>query len=470
MPRPVKLPSLIGAGLECPRKNMHSHLNGHPALILAARKLDQLNPDQYEIFFQHQKSTKIDSKNQRTDSLSRSEDVGLAVRLVKDRRLGFSFTTSLEKEALHRAIESAFEIATFMPEDEFIGLNSFGTFVYPHVDHFDAASLKLPLTKKIALAKDLEARCRNADRRVTTVRSASVTETVIKTTLIDSHGESIDHEETLFTTSITCKAEESGDSQMGSDFGFAHFLDQLKIDDVARSAASLATELLQAKNAPTLQCPAVFRNSVVADLIEFLSSSFSAEQIDKGRSILGGKSGQHLFSEKFTLIDDGLLPGGYATSPFDAEGTPSKKTVLVDHGFLSSSLYDSYYARKYNQSPTGSSVRGLKTPPSIGISNLYLQSGRKTQEQLIQDITNGILITDLLGIHTANPVTGDFSLGASGILIEKGKLTHPVRGFAVAGNLLEIFRRMTDVGADLRFFGNVGAPSILVSEISVGGA
>jgi len=442
----------------------------HPALIHAVRKLEQLKPDQYEIFFQHQTSTKIDAKNQRTDSLSRSEDVGIAIRLVKDRRLGFSFTTSLDKEALNRAIESAFEIATFMPDDEFVGLNSFGTFVYPHIDHFDTSGVAISLAQKIALAKELEAQCRKADSRITQVRASTLTETISKIALIDSHGECIDYQQTLYTANISCKAEEAGDSQMGSDFDFSHFLEKLNIQQLATSAAKFATELLQAKTAPTLICPAVFRNSVVADLIEFLSSSFSAEQIDKGRSILAKKLGQSVFSEKFTLIDDGLLAGGYATSPFDAEGTPSKKTILVDGGFMTHMLCDGYYARKHGKPLTGSAIRSLKSPPSIGFSNLYLQGGKRTPEQLIQEIPHGILITDLLGVHTANPITGDFSLGASGILIAKGVLTQPVRGFAVAGNVLEIFKRITHLGNDLRFYGNVGAPSIRVSEISIGGA
>ena len=114
-------------------------------------------------------------------------------------------------------------------------------------------------------------------------------------------------------------------------------------------------------------------------------------------------------------------------------------------------------------------MRGIKSPPSIGISNLYLQKGRRSADQLLDGISRGILITDLMGVHTANPVTGDFSLGASGILIENGKLTRPVRGFAVAGNVLEIFRRVSDVGSDLRFFGNVGAPSLRISELAVSG-
>jgi PmbA protein len=143
--------------------------------------------------------------------------------------------------------------------------------------------------------------------------------------------------------------------------------------------------------------------------------------------------------------------------------------MLIDGGFLTGTLYDSYYGRKHDKDPTGSSLRGIKSPPSIGYSNLYMPKGKKTFDSLVAGISKGILITDLMGLHTANPVTGDFSLGASGILIEKGKLTRPVRGFAVAGNILELFRRMTDISSDIRFFGRVGAPSVRLSEISVGG-
>jgi PmbA protein len=274
---------------------------------------------------------------------------------------------------------------------------------------------------------------------------------------------------TMYSASITSKAEQNGDSQMGGDYGFSNYLDGLTIEKVAKSAAGYATELLGAGDAPTLKCPAVFRNSVIAELIEFLAPSFSAENIDKGRSMLAQKKGQLIFAEQITLVDDGLLPGGYATSPFDGEGIPSGKTILVDGGFCANFLYDGYYAKKFATDPTGSAQRGIKSPPSIGFNNLYMTNGKKSLDQLCDGISRGILITDLMGVHTANPVTGDFSLGASGILIENGKLTRPVRGFAVAGNVLDVFRKMTDVGSDQKFFGNVGAPSARISEISISG-
>ncbi|MGZ3707978.1 MAG: TldD/PmbA family protein, partial [Bdellovibrionota bacterium] len=294
---------------------MHSELQGHPALLSAIQRLERLGPDQFELYYERRASTKIDSKDQQIDSLSRSEDVGLAVRLIKDRRLGFSYTTSLEDAAIERAVTTAFEVATHMPEDPFVGLQSFSTSVYPAVDNHDARGLELPVAQKIALAKKLEAVCRKADPRIVNIRAASLTERVSEVHLVDSSGERLHHQSTMYSASVTCKAEEAGDAQMGGEFGFSNYLDQLEIDQVGNQAARWATELLGAKSAPTMRCPAVFRNSVVAELVEFLSASFSAENMDKGRSMLAGKQGQRIFSEKVSILDDGLLPGGYGTSP-----------------------------------------------------------------------------------------------------------------------------------------------------------
>ena len=442
----------------------------HPALSNAVKYLERRNPDQFEFYFEHRTSTKIDSKDQQVESLSVASDVGMAIRVISNKRIGFSFTTSLDEPAIERAVNAAIEVARFMPEDEFIGFQDFGQCAYPNVDSYDTAGLRVATAEKVALAKQLEALCRASDKRIQAVRSASVSETDYQVHLIDSHGEHIHHQSTIFSASISCKATEGDDSQMGGDFGFSNYLDQLKIGEVAKRAADNAVELLGAKAAPTLSCPAVFRNDVVADLIEFISASFSAEQIDKGRSMLAGKQGELAFSDQVTMIDDGLLPGGYGTSPFDGEGAPSSRTILVDGGFVRGTLYDGYYARKFKARPSGNAQRGIKSPPTIGFNNLYMEAGQTSFDGLLDGISKGILITNLMGVHTANPVTGDFSLGASGILIENGKLTRPVRGFAVAGNVLDVFKKITDIGSDIRFFGNTGAPSIRVSEISVGGS
>jgi PmbA protein len=290
--------------------------------------------------------------------------------------------------------------------------------------------------------------------------------------LLDSAGDSLSHRGTLYTASITCKAEQDGDAQMGGEFGFAHDFDSIdsELDAIGRRAAGFATELLGAGPVPTLRCPAILRNNAVAELLDFLASSFSAEEAHKGRSILAGKLGERLFSPQLTLIDDGLLPGGLMTAPFDGEGVPKRKTLLVEDGTFRSFLYDLYHARKLGASPTGSAVRSVKAPPAISVSNLYIPNGTKEASELAWGIDRGVLLTDLMGVHTANPVTGDFSLGASGFLIENGQVSRPIKGFAVAGNVLEVFRKITDIGNDMRFFGNIGAPSVRIAEIAIGGS
>jgi PmbA protein len=449
---------------------MTSELSKHPALDTALSQLTKLRPDQFELYLSRSSRTQIDAKDGKVDSLTRSEDVGLSVRLTHRSKLGFSFTTSLEKQAVERAVQSAFEIAEVMPEDPLLQLEPFDPSRFPKMDQVDAKGLAEPMTTKVNLALELEKLCRATDQRITGIRSATVSESFGQVCLVDSQGKRIAHEDTLFTASLYCKAEQDGDSQMGGDYEFSPTLSRLNISAVAKNSARYATELLGATTPPTLTCPAILRNNVVAELIEFLSSSFSAEQIDKGRSLLAGKENEPVFASHVTLVDDGLLPGGYGTAPFDAEGTPSQRTTLVDKGVFRSALYDVYYARKFKRKPTGSSSRGIKSPPRIGFTNLFIEPGPQSLDQLVSGISKGVLITDFMGIHTANPVTGDFSLGASGLFIEQGRITHPVKGFAVAGNLLELFKRITDIGNDRRFFGNVGAPSVRVAEVSVGGS
>ncbi len=448
---------------------MHSHLREDPRLLHAASQVERYHPDQYEIYYEHTRTTEIESKDSQVDSLTQAEDAGLSIRIIRDRRLGFSFTTSLEADAITAAVKSAFAVAEHMPEDPHLDFPALHAGKAPHVEQYDQRGVELPLSSKIARAVELEQLCRSSDSRITAVRSANLSETTLHRALLNGQKGFLEARSTRYTASLTCKAESGGDSQMGGDFDFSAAFETLPWKQVAKRSASLAVELLLAGSAPTMKCPAILRNSVVAELLEFLSSSFSAEEISKGRSLLAGRQGQRVFSPLLTLMDDGLLPGGYASRGFDAEGTLCRKTLLVEKGVLLQSLCDHYFAKKLGIAPTGAAVRGVKFPPRTGFNNLYLQNGSAFPEQLVGGISKGILITDLMGIHTANPVTGDFSLGASGLLIEKGKTASPVRGFAVAGNLLGILSQVNAVGNDLRFFGSVGAPSVQIEELSIGG-
>lgn len=443
----------------------------HPAADHALSLLKALKPQRFEVYLEKKTATSIESKDQKVDSLTRAEDIGLSIRVLEKGRMGFSYTTSLEKAAIEKAVNGAIEIAKHMPIDELQTLASLSHHPQPIGGLVDLEGIRLPIEKKVARAIAFEKEVLSQDPRIKSVRKAALSQTHYQIELADSDGNHLEGESTVFSASVSCKAESGGDSQMGGDYGFSHSYATLDTTPIARFAAQTATEILNASDrAPTQIMPAILRNSVVSELIDFLSSSFSTENIDKGRSLLMGKLGEKVFSDKIDLIDDGRLSGGLATFAFDGEGTATQENRLIQAGTVKTLLADHYYAKKMNLPVTGSASRGIKAPPHISTTNLYLKKGSKNERQLIDSIGNGILITDLMGLHMANPVTGDFSLGASGILIENGQLSQPVRGFAVAGNILTLLNRVVEVGGDLRFFGSTGAPSIWVSELSVGGS
>jgi PmbA protein len=265
-------------------------------------------------------------------------------------------------------------------------------------------------------------------------------------------------------------AEEGDDAQIGWDFNAGHFFQQLDPRAVACSAADKALRLLGAVPIDSMRCPAILDPYVATELLEVLAAAFLAENVMKGKSLLAGRVGTAIASSQVTIVDDGTLPGGLATTPFDAEGVPHRPTVLVDRGDLQGYLYDTYHGARMGQPSSGNAVRGgVKGLPHLGITNLFLQPAATPAAQLLAGIERGIYLTDVMGMHTADPISGDFSVGASGLLIEGGVLTSPVRGIAVAGNLLELLARIDGVGDDLRFFGSVGAPSLRLSALDVSG-
>jgi len=170
------------------------------------------------------------------------------------------------------------------------------------------------------------------------------------------------------------------------------------------------------------------------------------------------------------ITDDGLYPGGMATEPFDAEGVERKRTPLIVEGRLVTYLYDLYCANREGLNSTGNSSRpSLKVPPRVGISNLFIEKGTVSFEELLASLGTGLLITELLGVHTADPISGDFSVGAAGHWVEKGERSFPVKEIAFSGNLIQLFQKVEEVGSDLRFFGPVGSPSLLLKEMTISG-
>jgi PmbA protein len=325
--------------------------------------------------------------------------------------------------------------------------------------------------EKIKTALEIEKSAVGYDKAVTRVRGASFSESLSAWRVLNSRGVDVTGEATYFTGSVMAVAGSDGDSQMGYEAALGHKRGDVDPAWVGKEAARRAVEALGAGRIETRKGSVVFENMVVIELLGTLAGSFFAGNVARGKSMLAGREGEKVLSELINIYDDGVLAGGWASAPFDAEGVARRKTPLIGKGVCSGFLYDTYWGVRLGHESTGNSVRGgFKGSPSVGTTNLYMEGGSTSLEGLFELMGDGLFITEMMGVHTVDTVTGEFSLGASGFLVEGGKVAGPVRGFAVSGTLLELLSCVEAVGSDLRHLGSVGAPSLLVCDVDASGA
>ena len=429
-----------------------------------------ISPADAEVYLLAKSSMAVAAKDGRVDQVRRNDELGAALRIIDQGKMGFAFTTDFSPSALKRTAELAVQAAGIADREEHLTLPDPPESPWPKVPGPDSEAGNIQDQERFDRALTLESSAKEFDPRVERVRQAEYREARYSVFLCNTRGLTHGYSGTVFSAGITVKAADGDDAEIGHESDFSKLFKTLDVIKIGREAARRAVEALGGRKAATGIVPVVFENQVVASLFNLLSSAFLADQVSKGKSRLAGRLGQKIMSDHITLVDDGLYPDGLATSPADGEGLPSQRTVLVENGILASYLYNQTQAKKDNTRPTGNSVRsGFKAPPTIGSTNLILSKGTIEMKDLIGGIDQGLLVTDVMGLHTANPITGDFSIGTSGQWIENGRLSHPVKSMALAGNLWEMVEHITGVGADFRLFGSIGAPSVLVDRLTLSG-
>jgi PmbA protein len=239
-------------------------------------------------------------------------------------------------------------------------------------------------------------------------------------------------------------------------------------EDVGRIAAHRAVRRLGARKVETQKVPVVFEPRTARTLLDNIFDAVHGGAVYRNESFLAGKLGERVASEKLTVIDDGTIPGLFGTSPFDDEGVPTRRTVVIENGVLRSYLLNTYTARKLGLRTTGNASRGLAGNAGVGNGNLYIERGSAPPEQLIAGIRDGFYVTELMGFGV-NIVTGDYSRGAAGLWIRNGELAFPVSEVTIAGTLQQMLLNLEAVGADLEFRGSMAAPTLVVGEMTVGG-
>ncbi len=433
-------------------------------------KAQNLGADQSEAFLIKSKDLTIDVRDGAVETLKLAEDRGLGVRVFRNGRIGFAYTSDIQDPAVDEIIRQALANSDKTSPDQYNIMPGPGG-QYASLDLYDPQIQKITADEKIDFAKTIEKAARVVDRRITITERSSYFDAEYEVSLANSLGISAVYQGAYCGGYADLVAEEDGDSQTGFAIKITLNFKELDPAKIGREAAEKAVKKLGAKTIGTQKAVIVFDPYIATSFLGVIAPALSAEAVQKGKSLFGGKVGQKVASDKVNIVDYGAMPGGIASAPFDGEGVPTTKTMLIQNGELKGFLHNTYTAAKDGVMSTGNGIRSsFKSTPEVGTTNFYIEPGNTSPDDLIKDIRAGLYITDVMGMHTANPISGDFSVGASGIWIENGSFTKPVRGVAIAGNILELLNEVEGVGSDLTFFGGKGAPTIRISGMTISGS
>ena len=412
------------------------------------------------------------------ETLKESGSRGLGLRVFLGKRSASASTSDLTPDGLRQLVEGAMALARVTEEDPFAGLpetSEFGS-VEGDLRLYYEDVYSLPGAERIEWARRTEAAALAADPRITNSDGGSFDAATGRKVLANSRG-FVGGYRTSYAGVAAAPLAVDANGQMQRDgwWSSARRLADLESpESIGQEAARRTLRRLGARRVPTQQVPIVFAPEVARSLIGSVFEAASGDAIWRHASFLAGKLNAQIAAPALTIIDDNimLLPtgtGGFGTSPFDGEGLPSRRTVVVENGVLRNYLLNTYTARKLGMQSTHNASRGLAGTPGIGCGNLYLEPGKHGPEEIIAAIPAGLYVTSLMGFGV-NVVTGDYSRGATGLWIENGQLTYAVEEVTIAGNLAEMLQNVTAIGNDLVFRGAVASPTLRIDGMTIAGA
>lgn len=435
------------------------------------KKIASLSLDDYEIYAAESRLFSAQAKEGEIEMSEEAVERGVAIRLFREGRSGFGCSSDWDPAFLERMLLLSYHSLPLIEEGIRFDLPSSEV-------KKGGEALSAPegeTAEKLEMALALEREAKRYDRRIRRVRDARYSGELKTVRLKNSRGLAAECSVSHHSLSLMVVAEggqggEGNDQQMAWEDEFSPRFSGLDPKKVATSAAERAISFLGARPIVTQRSPALLDPMVAASFLGVLSSSFLGDQVKKNRSALKDKLGKEIYAKGITIADDGRLPGGYASLPFDGEGTETRRNELVSKGVLRQFLYDARTAAETGRGSTGNGVRpGFKEPPRVGPTNFFVEPDKGSLEDLLAEMGTGFWIRDVIGVHTADPVTGDFSLGASGIWIEGGRRKTPIRGVTISGNLHELFKQVARIGGEARFYHSYGSPPLLISSVDIGG-
>ena len=396
---------------------------------------------------------------------------GLSLRGLYKGKMGYAATEAFDEEAVGQLVSAVKESAE-LTEDEDVQEIYRGDESYPTVENYNPALDQVEESRKLDFVLEMEKKAKALDPRIMQLNYDLISTNSGEVRIMNSYGLNLCHRDNIAFAVASAVAKEGDRVVTGEGFKVSRNFEELDADAIAKEAVEEALFMLRAAPVPSGNYRAIIHAKCMPSLLGTFAGVFSAESAQKGMSLLAGKEGEIIASDAVTLMDDPLLPGGLDSKPFDAEGVATRTKAVIEKGRLTTLLHNLKTARKAGVKTTGNAAKGSYAGAvDVSPSNFYLAPGEKTLDELMADVGNGLVITEVSGLHAgANPISGDFSLIAQGYTVKDGKKDAPVEQITVAGNFYQLLKNIRAVGSDLCFPGSpIGSPSVDVGEIAVAG-
>ena len=408
------------------------------------------------------------------EKLSQAGSKGLGVRVIRDGRMGYAYTSDFGTSSIGKTIDAAVNLAEVADGDEYRSLPEPQPLPEDDLDVYDQAIVELPIGRKVEMARRIEKAAFRYDERVVLTNRCTLISQYGSVAIANSKGIAGSYDKTFIGGFVMAMAADENDRSMAYGFDFGSRLTDFMPTGIGTDAARKAVGMLGGRPVPTQRASVVYSPMAATSVLGALSRALGADAMQRNRSFLEGKIGQTVAADMVSVLDNGRLPGGIATRPFDDEGVPTAATRLIDEGVLQTALYDHYTAtRDGTASSTGNAGRSSHASmPTLDASNFYFQPGHETPEEVIGGVEQGLYVESVMNTASINPISGDYSISAKGYWIENGELSHPVNEVTIALPMQELLPNIKAIGNDLTFvpmMGAMGSPTIRVDGVMIGG-
>jgi PmbA protein len=450
---------------------------GDNLLDLATSVVDQAGSGEgLEVYVTRGTDTEVRAYEGEVESLTSADSSGVGIRVILDSdegsRVGFAWAGSLEPSVVAATLADARDNARFATPDPDVVLAEPDGVAAVDMDLWDEGVAATAMEKKVALAVDLERATRSSDPRVRQVSSADYSDSRVEVALASTTGIVSTRRRTNAFLSVDAIAGEGAETQTGTGFSVGRGPGDLRPEEAMGDAVARAVRMLGAQKPRSARCTVVFDPRVVSTLLGVVSSALSGEAVVKGRSFFAGRIGETVAAPTITLVDDPTDERAYGAATHDGEGLACRRNVLISDGVLRMFVFDTVSGRRAGTASTGSALRGgFAGTPGAGCRALVLTPGAKTHEEILAAVGEGLYVQSVSGIHSGvNAVSGDFSVGAEGLMIKGGALAEPVREATVASTLQRILQSVVEIGADLRWLpGTAAGQTLAVADMQLSG-